>query len=89
MLAGLEALTINAYFMKCSITESDIFNVNSWVSHLDEGRWKFQFYLNEIKSLSSSAQVGIKYVGRSANNAPNMLANWRVDGDDSLVAPIL
>ena len=39
-----------------------------------KGPWRFQFILNEIKSLSSSIPVTFSYVSRSANFIVDALA---------------
>lgn len=77
-LADLEALRIHSHvFSNSSIVESDSsnssivesdsfdsFNALSWVT-FKRFPWKFHFYFNEIKSLSSSSRVSFQHVNRS------------------------
>ena len=57
--------------------ESDSLNTISWVNS-KKGPWRFQFILNEIKSLSSSIPVTFSYVSRLANFMADALAKQGV-----------
>lgn len=73
--AILEALHIYCcFFQEQLILESDSQTAISLVNSLASGPWKFQFYFNEIKSLSSSSQVFFSHVNRSTNGMGGMLS---------------
>eukprot|EP00268_Persea_americana_P036637 TRINITY_DN3614_c1_g1_i6.p1 TRINITY_DN3614_c1_g1~~TRINITY_DN3614_c1_g1_i6.p1 ORF type:complete len:138 (-),score=27.70 TRINITY_DN3614_c1_g1_i6:344-757(-) len=69
VVANLEAIRIFTSTSFCSrlAVESDSLNAISWVSSSAMFPWKFQFYLNEIRALSSSIQVSFIHVGRTGN----------------------
>ena len=78
ILAILEALrSYSGRFLEDLIGESDFLNDISWVDYR-KGPWRFQFILNEIKSLSSSISVTFSYVSRLANFMANALAKQGV-----------
>ena len=47
--------------------ESDLSNALSWLWISRAGPWKFGFFLNEIKALSSLIQVELNHILRSTN----------------------
>lgn len=59
--------------------ESDSSNDIHWVSTSKPDPWKFLFYLNEMKALSSLMQVPFVNVGQSANGMANSLAKLGVE----------
>lgn len=61
------ALEICALFYDKSVVESDLIHAISLVSPSVMLHWRFHFYLNEIKMLSSSIEVEFGHVGQMAN----------------------
>ena len=55
---------VSSSFTSRVVVESDFLNAISWVSSLILFPWRFQFYLNEIKALSSSIYMDFQHVGR-------------------------
>ena len=89
VLAILEALRIFSFTLKENlIVESDSSNAIRWVSKVERGPWRFQYYLNEIKALSSSIKVSFSHICRSADGMVNSLAKQGVHRVVLLVAPI-
>lgn len=79
VLAILEALRI-LVLASCSellVAESDSINSISSVSSFDNSPWKFQFYFNEIKYLSSLLGVKFQHVGRMGNSFADSFAKRR------------
>ena len=68
------------------MVESDSLNAISWVSSSAMFPWKSQFYLNEIRALSSSIQVSFIHVGRAANGFADSLAKQGVDRSSNFLA---
>ena len=66
--------------------ESDSLNAISWVSSSTTFPCYLQFYVNEIRALSSMIQVVFQHVGRSANGFADSLAKQGVDRSSDLVA---
>lgn len=64
--------------------ESDSFNSIHWASGsvLGVPGWKFHFYLNDIKDLSSSLKVVFRHVTRSANKVVEVLTKQGVSDAD-------
>lgn len=66
MLAILEVLRMcSVSFHESLIVESDSSNENAWILWNDNIPWKFQYFLNEIRSLSSLIQVVFNRINRS------------------------
>lgn len=85
VMAILGALHIHASvfffsFQDLLIVECDLQNSISWMSLDEVGPWKFQFFFNEIKSLSSSIQVVPRRVSRSANGMACDGGNFVISG---------
>ena len=59
--------------------ESDLSHAITWVSTSNGGPWKFQFILNEIKSLLYSIQVDFSHILCSGNAMSDALAKQGVD----------
>ena len=75
ILAIHEALKLyKVSFNHPLIVESDSLNAISWVTNLAKGPWRFYFYLNEIKSLSSQLEVEFRHILHSANEEADVLA---------------
>ena len=74
VLAILEALMISSTFKKSLIVKSDSSNAIRWVSKVERGPWRFQYYLNDIMALSSSIKVLFSHICRSANSMVDSLA---------------
>ena len=55
---------------------------------MERGPWRFQYYLNEIKALSSSIKVSFSHICRSANGMADSLAKQGVHRVVPLVAHI-
>lgn len=49
------------------------------------GLWKFQFHLNETKSLASCSRVELRHVIRSANIVVDSLANEGTHSEDCVL----
>lgn len=64
--------------------ESDSSNAILWVSLMDKGHWRFDFYIREIKSLASSFQVIFRPIGKWENGFAGALAKQGV----SIVTPL-
>ena len=63
----LEALRCFSRSFHESLTvESDSPNAISWVSNWKADPWKFQFFFNDIRALSSSINVAFRYESKSA-----------------------
>ena len=78
ILAILEALcSYSRRFLEDLIVESDSHDAISWVNS-KKGPWRFQFILNEIKSLPSSIPVTFSYVSQSTNFMADALAKQGV-----------
>ena len=88
VVAFLEAIRIFTSTSSRSrlVVESDSLNAISWVSSSAMFSWKFQFYLNKIRALSSSIQVSFIHVERAANGFANSLAKQGVDGSSNFLA---
>lgn len=71
------------YVCLCSssklIVESDLSNAITWVSTSNGGPWKFQFILNEIKSLVYLIQVDFSHILHSGNAMTDAFAKQGVD----------
>lgn len=70
-------------FVHCfpkNLVESNSLNAISWVYSRVSPSWRFRFYFNLIKELSSSIFVKLHHVGRSANGFANSMAKQGVDG---------
>ena len=88
VLANLEAIWMFASSSLTSrlVVESDSLNAISWVLSSAARPWRFQFYLNEIRALSSLIQVSFQHVGRSTNGFVDSLAKQGVHVSSNLVA---
>lgn len=86
VIAIFEALRI--FFSSFStklVVESDSMNTISWISSSKSTPWRFHFYFNEIKVLSSSISVKFQHVGKSVNGFADSLAKLRVDSSAHFV----
>ena len=68
--------------------KSDSSNAIRWVSKVEKGPWRFQYYVNEIKALSSSIKVYFFHIYWSANSMADTLAKQGVHRVIQLVAHI-
>ena len=75
IFAILEALRVyKVLFNHPLIVESDSLNAISWVANSAKSLWRFYFYLNEIKFLSSELEVEFRHILHSANEEADVLA---------------
>lgn len=80
VVAILEALRLFASSFNSKLeVESDSLNVISWVSSSHLPPWRFQFYFNDIKMLSSKFSIRFLHVRCSANSFADGLAKLGVD----------
>lgn len=70
------------------IVESDLANVVIWASLIGPRPWRFQFFFNETKELSSLLGVSFFHVIRLANSFANLAKQW-VDRVSPWVAQIM
>lgn len=68
------------------VVESDSLNAIYWVSSCAKVPWRFQFYFNEIKSLSSSLQVKFQHMGRMTNSFWRLFDKQGADRSSGLLA---
>ena len=66
-------------FQDTLIVENELSNAIERVSYKESRPWKFQFYFNEIKELSSQMHVVFLHEVRLANRMVDALAKQGVD----------
>lgn len=67
------------YYRGNLIVESDSSNAVIWVSNRKAYSWKFQFFFNKIRVLSTTINVSFQHKSRSANMMADALAKQGVE----------